>query len=39
MAKHIPGARYREISSAFGHDGFLLEWEQIKEVIESEELI
>ena len=39
MAEHIPGARYREISSAFGHDGFLLEWEQIKEVIESEELI
>lgn len=39
MAEHIPGARYREISSAFGHDGFLLEWEQIKEVIESEKLI
>lgn len=39
MAEHIPGARYREIRSAFGHDGFLLEWEQIKEVIESEELI
>ena len=39
MAQHIPGARYRQISSAFGHDGFLLEWEQIKEVIESEELI
>ena len=39
MAEHIPGARYREITSAFGHDGFLLEWEQIKEVIESENLI
>lgn len=39
MAHHIPGARYREITSAFGHDGFLLEWEQIKEVIESENLI
>ena len=39
MAEHIPGARYREITSAFGHDGFLLEWEQIKEVIESEKLI
>lgn len=39
MAEHIPGARYREISSAFGHDGFLLEWEQIQEVIESENLI
>ena len=39
MAEHIPGARYREITSAFGHDGFLLEWRQIKEVIESENLI
>lgn len=39
MAEHIPGARYREITSAFGHDGFLLEWKQIKDVIESENLI
>lgn len=39
MAEHIPGARYREITSAFGHDGFLLEWKQIQEVIESENLI
>ena len=39
MAEHIPGARYRQISSAFGHDGFLLEWKQIQEVIESEGLI
>ena len=39
MAEHIPGARYREITSAFGHDGFLLEWKQIQEVIDSENLI
>jgi homoserine O-acetyltransferase len=39
MAEHIPGARYREITSAFGHDGFLLEWKQIKEIIEIEGLI
>lgn len=39
MAKYIPGAKFREISSAFGHDGFLLEWEQIKEIIEQEGLI
>ena len=39
MAEHIPGAVYRQITSAFGHDGFLLEWEQIKEIIENEELI
>ena len=39
MAEHIPGARYREITSDFGHDGFLLEWKQIQEVIDSENLI
>lgn len=39
MAEHIPGAVYRQITSAFGHDGFLLEWKQIKEVIENEGLI
>lgn len=39
MAQHIPGAKYLQITSAFGHDGFLLEWEQIKEIIENEELI
>ena len=39
MAQHIPGARYMEITSAFGHDGFLLEWKQIKDIVESENLI
>ena len=39
MAEHIPGAVYRQITSAFGHDGFLLEWKQIKKVIENEGLI
>lgn len=39
IAEHIPGAVYRQITSAFGHDGFLLEWKQIKEVIENEGLI
>jgi len=32
-AKFIPGAKYYTISSAFGHDGFLLESEQLKELI------
>jgi len=32
MAKHIPGARYLEITSQYGHDGFLLETEQITEI-------
>ncbi len=39
MAKHIPNARFTQITSAFGHDGFLLEWQQIKNVIEQENLI
>ena len=33
MAGAIPGAEYREITSAFGHDGFLLEYEQIGAII------
>lgn len=33
MADNIPGAEYREISSAFGHDGFLLEYSQISDII------
>ena len=28
-----------EITSKFGHDGFLLEWKQIKDIVESENLI
>jgi homoserine O-acetyltransferase len=34
LADHIPGAEYKEITSRFGHDGFLLENDQLKEVIE-----
>ena len=33
MAAHIPGAVYHEITSRFGHDGFLLENDQLKEII------
>ena len=33
LAKHIPGASYTEIYSDFGHDGFLVEQEQLIEVI------
>lgn len=33
MAGAIPGAVYHEISSPFGHDGFLLEKEQIENII------
>ena len=35
MAEHIPGAKYREITSLFGHDGFLLEWEQITKIFKE----
>lgn len=34
MASHIPGAKYHEITSKFGHDGFLLENDQLTEIIE-----
>ena len=37
-AKHIPDAQYFEIESRFGHDGFLLETEQITQIINSLEV-
>ena len=33
MAALIPGASYHEITSDFGHDGFLLENGQLTEII------
>ena len=33
LAKAVPGARYFEITSKFGHDGFLLENDQLTEII------
>lgn len=33
LAEEIPGARLAVISSAFGHDGFLLEYDKINQVI------
>ena len=35
LAAHIPGASYKAIHSPYGHDGFLLEYEQIEEVIKT----
>ncbi len=35
MAEMIPGAKYFEITSAFGHDGFLLENAQIEKIMNS----
>ena len=37
-AKYIPNAKYYEIESRFGHDGFLLETEQITQIINSLEV-
>ena len=34
MASCIKNAEYFEITSDFGHDGFLLEWEQLTKIIE-----
>jgi homoserine O-acetyltransferase len=34
-AQHIPNAQYYEIESRFGHDGFLLETEQITRILGS----
>ena len=33
LAAHIPGAVYKAIDSDYGHDGFLLEYEQIEKAI------
>ncbi len=33
LADHIPGAEYKAIQSHYGHDGFLLEFDQIEQII------
>lgn len=33
LAEHIPGARLEVIQSLYGHDGFLVEYEQLKQII------
>jgi homoserine acetyltransferase len=35
MTKHIPNAKLEIISSAYGHDGFLLEFGQISRQLEE----
>lgn len=35
IAKYIPNAEYQEIDSLYGHDGFLLEQEQLTKVLKS----
>ncbi len=33
LAKHLPNARYAEITSPHGHDAFLIEWNQVNALI------
>ncbi len=33
LAEHIPGAQFEVIQSPYGHDGFLVEFEQFRELI------
>jgi homoserine O-acetyltransferase len=33
LAAHIPNAEYHEIESLYGHDGFLLEFEQLNKIL------
>lgn len=35
LQEHIPGSRYCEIDSAFGHDGFLVEYDQLNEILKQ----
>jgi homoserine O-acetyltransferase len=35
LAEHIPNAEYVEIASLYGHDGFLIEFEAMTEVLEE----
>jgi len=39
LANHIPAAEYHSIDSDYGHDGFLLECEQIANAIETKLLL
>ena len=35
LAEHIPGAVYEEIESIYGHDGFLVEFEKLKNILQN----
>ena len=35
LAKHIPDAVFQEIDSLYGHDGFLIEYKQLTQVIKA----
>lgn len=35
LASHIPNAKYEELTSLYGHDGFLVEFEQLDKIIKQ----
>ena len=35
LAKYIPDAEYQEINSLYGHDGFLIEYKQLRQILGS----
>jgi homoserine O-acetyltransferase/O-succinyltransferase len=35
LAKHIPDATYQEIDSLYGHDGFLIEYKQLRQLLQA----
>jgi len=35
LARHIPGATYAELKTPYGHDGFLVEFSQLSQIIRS----
>ncbi len=35
LAQHIPNAQYKQITSLFGHDGFLVEFDQFKNIVRN----
>lgn len=35
LARHIPDAEYQEIDSLYGHDGFLIEYKQLTQIIRA----
>lgn len=39
IADNIPGAEYHKIRSEFGHDGFLIEYEQIENILRKRNIL
>jgi homoserine O-acetyltransferase/O-succinyltransferase len=35
LARHITDAEYREIDSLYGHDGFLIEYKQLRQILQG----